>query len=242
MLYTSPYILDGKRGNNAFSYDSRGENPSLYIAEVKEWRIEDVEKWENIVFEEVEDGVLKSCTWVRNFIQFQLDEFSHKPTVTIFDNHNHALYFWYEALARGDINLWAELIHIDEHSDLWENENTIISRNLGKIWEFTNSSCNVGNYIQPALSDGTIEKVTRIENEYQVDEYTNYIPNPNSILNLDLDFFSPEMDFINEEKKISLIRHLIPQVRCITIATSPFFIDQDLAIEKLRKIFEKIPH
>jgi hypothetical protein len=69
-----------------------------------------------------------------------------------------------------------------------------------------------------------------------------YNANSNSILNLDLDFFAPEMDFIDEEKKISLIRYLIPQVKCITIATSPFFIDQGLAIEKLRKIFEKIPH
>jgi hypothetical protein len=69
-----------------------------------------------------------------------------------------------------------------------------------------------------------------------------YNANPNSILNLDLDFFAPEMDFIDEEKKISLIRYLIPQVKCITIATSPFFIDQDLAIGKLRNIFEKISH
>ncbi len=242
MPYASPYILDGKRGNNAFSYELRGESPHLTIPALAEWTIEDVKIGDSIVFEEIEDGVLKSCRGVRNFIQFQLTKFPHKPTVTIFDNHNHALYFWYEALSRGDISAWAELIHIDEHSDLWENENTIHSRELEKVWEFTNFSCNVGNYILPAKKNGIIDKVTRIENEYQVDEYRTYIPSDNSILNLDLDFFAPEMDFIAEEKKISLIRHFIPQVKCITIATSPFFIDQTLAIEKLRKIFAEIPH
>lgn len=238
MNYTSSYILREKKGNNAFSYELRGENPCLTIPRLVKWNIEDISIGEDIVFEEIENGVLRSCTGVRNFIQFQLEEFPHKPTVTVFDNHNHALYFWYEALARGDIELWAELIHIDEHSDLWENENTIISRNLEKVWEFTNFSCNVGNYILPAKKDGIIGEITRIENEYQVDEYMNYALGANSILNLDLDFFAPEMNFINEKKKISLIRHLIPQVKCITIATSPFFIDQSLALEKLGKIFE----
>lgn len=46
-------------------------------------------------------------------------------------------------------------MHIDEHSDLWHNEHVL---DLGKAlenepytWEFTNLSCNVGNYIEPAL-------------------------------------------------------------------------------------------
>jgi hypothetical protein len=76
--------------------------------------------------------------------------------IFIFDNHNHALYFWLDAMRRGAISHGCELIHIDEHSDLWTNEHTL---DLEKAradekyaWEFTNYSCNVGNYIQPALS------------------------------------------------------------------------------------------
>ncbi len=38
----------------------------------------------------------------------------------------------------------------------------------------------------------------RIENEYAIDQYMNYTVPENSILNLDLDFFAPEMDFIEE--------------------------------------------
>ncbi len=43
----------------------------------------------------------------------------------IFDNHNHALYFWYEARINGLISTKNTLVHIDEHSDLWENKNDL---------------------------------------------------------------------------------------------------------------------
>jgi hypothetical protein len=66
----------------------------------------------------------------------------------------------------------------------------------------------------------------------------DYIPSQNSILNLDLDFFAPEMDFIDEEKKIRLIRNLLPKVKCVTIATSPYFIDQCIALEKLHLLYK----
>jgi hypothetical protein len=66
----------------------------------------------------------------------------------------------------------------------------------------------------------------RIENEYQIDEYMDYIPTENSVLNLDLDIFAPELDHISEEKKITLIKHLLKKVKYVTIATSPYFIEQ----------------
>jgi hypothetical protein len=76
----------------------------------------------------------------------------------------------------------------------------------------------------------------RIENEYQIDQYMDYIPSENSILNLDLDIFAPELGHISEEKKIRIIQNMIKKVKYVTIATSPFFIDQRLAIDKLYKI------
>lgn len=49
-----------------------------------------------------------------------------------------------------------ELIHIDEHSDLWGNNNELqLNKTIDDLeyaWNFTNFSCNVGNYIQPALN------------------------------------------------------------------------------------------
>jgi homogentisate 1,2-dioxygenase len=66
----------------------------------------------------------------------------------------------------------------------------------------------------------------RIENEYQIGNYMDYVPRANSVLNIDLDFFAPEMNFIDEEEKLKLIRNLLGKVKCVTIATSPYFIDQ----------------
>ena len=235
MSYRVPYTLKEKRWNNLFSYENR-EQKSLFIPSLREWSLGDVRIGDTIVFEEMEDGKLQSCKWLKHFIRLP-----YEITTTVFDNHNHALFFWLEALREGILKPGFELIHIDEHSDLWSNEN-ILDREKAinderYAWEFTNLSCNVGNYILPVIESGLIEKMIRIENEYELDTYMNYTPAKNSVLNLDLDFFAPEMDFMSEKKKIQVIQNLLPKVKCITIATSPYFIDQWLAIEKLKKIF-----
>lgn len=240
MHYNEPYILKEKKWNNALSYLTReqflGTKPELIIPSCISGNIEDVRLWEGIVFEEVENGILKSCKWLKHFLRLRENEI---PT-TIFDNHNHALYFWIKAIHEWRIKPWFELIHIDEHSDLWENENFFDRdkslKSLEYAWEFTNFSCNVGNYIVPAIKAWIVGKMIRIENEFQLDQYKNYSPGANTVLNIDLDFFAPEMDFIPEEKKFKLIRKLLPKVQCVTIATSPYFIDQWLAIEKLKQI------
>jgi hypothetical protein len=124
---------------------------------------------------------------------------------------------------------------------LWPNEHSLDTKKAlsdkNYAWEFTNYSCNVGNYIEPAMWSWLISTMIRIENEYQVDANMDYIPWGNCVLNIDLDFFAPEMDYIDEAKKLKLIRSLMTQVQCITIATSPFFIDQKRAIQALHKIF-----
>ncbi len=235
MNYEYIYILKEKVGNNAFSYDIR-EDKTLTIPSLIGWSLEDVKIGGSVVFEEYEDGILKSCTWLENFVQ--LTDYPTLWPITVFDNHNHALYFWLEAIRDGIIKPGFELIHIDEHSDLWANEYTLDRERAiydkQYAWEFTNHSCNVGNYISPALSSGVVGKMIRIENEYELDRYSDYTPSENSVLNLDLDFFSPEMDFIDEKKKLKCIRNLMKKVKCITIATSPYFIDQWLALEKLQ--------
>lgn len=93
----------------------------------------------------------------------------------IFDNHNHALYFWYEALSQGLIGSKNTLVHIDEHSDLWENTNNLPKNpSLEEVFHFTNSECNVGNYIQPALRSEIIGKILRIEDTVGIEKYGFY--------------------------------------------------------------------
>jgi hypothetical protein len=59
-------------------------------------------------------------------------------------------------------------------------------------------------------------------------------------LNLDLDFFQPDLDFIDYDlmKKVNL--DAANKAKVITVATSPFFIHQDLAIKVFKDIFSEI--
>jgi len=70
---------------------------------------------------------------------------------------------------------------------------------------------------------------------YQIDkfQFKNHI-----ILNIDLDFWAPELDHIDNNLKIEKTKYLMEKADLITISTSPFFIDQKLALEVLRKLFE----
>lgn len=242
MFYTQKYIFSEKLWNNALSYDERQKilwkTPILTIPSRIFWDIDDVKTSHNLVFEEVENGRLFSCFWLENFVQI---ERNNLPPIIVFDNHNHALFFWCEAIKNGIIEPNFELLHIDEHSDLWPNDNKIDDfSDLQKMWEFTNFSCNVGNYIIPAQKAGIVGNMIRIENEFQIDENIYYSPSQNSVLNLDLDIFSPELSHIPEEKIVQCIQNLLNRVKYATICTSPYFIEQWKAIIMLKKILETI--
>lgn len=111
--------------------------------------------------------------------------------------------------------------------------------NLEKVFHFTNYQCNVGNYIQPALREGIIGKILRIEDTIGMVKYASYERGEHEslILNLDLDFFAPELDYIPFEDKKRIILHFARQARLITVAISPFFIDQERAIAMLGEVF-----
>ncbi len=237
MHYQNKQALTHKLGNNAFAWDERtmkyGSSPTLTIAAVIYGTLDDIKIGSDIVFEEIENEKLTSCVGLDNFVQLSAN-------MVVFDNHNHALYFWIDAVRSWKIQPGCEIIHIDEHSDLWDNENQLnleqAIQNMEYAWDFTNLSCNVGNYILPAIKSGLVTRMIRIENEYQIDTYMDYIPSENSVLNLDLDIFAPELDHIREEKKIKIIRNLLKKVQYVTIATSPYFIEQWRAIRYLHQI------
>ena len=239
MHYKNKQILTQKLGNNAFAWDERtaeyGQSPILTIPALIDGTVDDVRIGSDIVFEEIENGKLRPCVGLENFVRLN-------ENMVVFDNHNHALYFWTDAVRQWIIQPGFELIHIDEHSDLWNNDNHLVLKkaitNPEYAWEFTNHSCNVGNYILPAIESGLVGNIIRIENEYQIDAYMDYIPSENSVLNLDLDIFAPELDHIPEEKKIKIIKNLLERVQYVTIATSPYFIEQWRAIDYLHRVLE----
>ena len=168
------------------------------------------------------------------------------PPIFIFDNHNHALVFRYNII----YDKWVkniELIHIDQHSDCWENENHLeLHRNqneLEKVFNFCNEKCNVGNFILPAIESGIIWDQIQIRsttalNNLEIGE------NQNFILDIDLDFC---LDWINENKinkdAVNSLKNkfneLWKSALWITIATSPYFLNQELAINIIEELLIK---
>ncbi|HCB52085.1 TPA: hypothetical protein DEP21_06015, partial [Patescibacteria group bacterium] len=58
----------------------------------------------------------------------------------------------------------------------------------------------------------------------------------NYTLDIDLDFRAPEMSIEKYSQTIQKIKALISNAKIITIATSPYFLDQTLALKILKDI------
>jgi len=256
-MYNHPFRITDNISNNSFSFDRR-KNPSVYVTDIQDGGIDDVQIGDKIVFEDFDEKrELKSCVGLKHFIRMKHPT-TGKPIVIV-DNHNHAFYFWHEATslstdsggARKDgiIRNGATLVHIDQHKDAREPSAYLAksdAEDLKKVFEYTNSVLNVGNYILPAMRDGLIEKVIQINGEKELNEY-DYPEGAQAlarlqgqgssiILNIDLDFWAPEMDYIDKKLKIDRVKEWMARADLITIATSPFFVEQEMAIEVLRDL------
>ncbi|MDQ1343965.1 MAG: hypothetical protein QG650_685, partial [Patescibacteria group bacterium] len=75
----------------------------------------------------------------------------------------------------------------------------------------------------------------RARNRNQVRSRTH----PFLILNLDLDFFAPDLDYVPFPLKKEAILAFAERSDLITVATSPCFIDQELALRRLREVFDR---
>ncbi len=97
MNYLSKNILTENTGNNAFAWEMRTErhkkSPTLIIPSIIDGTIEDIKIGTDIVFEETENKELRSCYGLENFVKIG-------ENIVVFDNHNHALYFWLEAVRK----------------------------------------------------------------------------------------------------------------------------------------------
>ncbi len=233
------FYLDEAKGNNAFSFEQR-KNKKLWVPKLIEAEIWDIELWDEVVFEDFGfDDQLSTNTGLKNFYKISWQG----KDIYLFDNHNHAYYFWY--LARNQNIIWDDntLIHIDEHADTRDPGEYLIkpdSQDLQKVFHYTNYVYNVWNYIIPAQNEGLISKIIQVRNTYNLEEYLDLRSTlgENIILNLDLDFFQPDLDFIDYDLKKKVVLDAASKAKIITVATSPFFINQDLAIKVFKDIFE----
>jgi hypothetical protein len=149
------------------------------------------------------------------------------------------------------------LIHIDQHSDMkdpagWidgEKEN-----DLDYMGEYVNEVCTIADFIQPALRSGLIDDCIQIRTEnglldfdidYADSDTKSLRPSDTSlsqgrncgyILDIDIDFWAPEMGIEEFDRTMAKTRALIAGASVVTIATSPCFIDQERAVEIVRKL------
>ena len=113
------------------------------------------------------------------------------------------------------------------------------SQNLDQVFHYTNYIFNVGNYIIPAEKEGLIKNTIQVRNTQNLEDYLDLRSTLGSeiILNLDLDFFQPDLDFIDYDLKKKVVLDAAEKAKVITVATSPFFINQELAIRVFKDIF-----
>lgn len=230
--YTEQFWIDGAVGNNALSYDRRGPAPRLSVPSLIEGTIADVTPGHAVAFEDFdEQGRLQSCTGLSHLVR---TTWGAVPTVVV-DNHNHAFYFWFEALQREMLKPGATLIHIDQHRDTRTPDRSFAGRTLEDAFDYTNFELNVGNYIVPARDAGLVGEIQFVTGEGALRD-VSFAARPNRILNIDLDFFAAEMSYIDFDQARRFIDLHARTASLVTIATSPFFIDQDRAIEVLANL------
>jgi len=237
-MYQKPFYITTPVWNNAFSFEKR-QNKKLFVSSLIEiWDFSQIEIWNETVFEDF-DETLVSAKGLKNF--YKLKTPINCP-IYLFDNHNHAFYFWY--LARSEWIIWDNniLYHIDEHADTRVPEKFISkddAKDLQKVFEYTNFCLNVWNYIVPAQKEWIIKNVIQIRSENDLLNFDETKLEENIILNLDLDFFEPSLDYIDYQFKKKVILDITSKAKIITVATSPFFIEQKLALKVFKDIFAK---
>ncbi len=249
--YDKTFYLTSPTGNNAFDYEKRSEShpsPQLRVAPLIVLdKLDEFEKHlvlsHETSFAVEEEGVIRHCQGLKNFLLLQ-DAFRPQQKIYIFDNHNHAFYFWHLArLQNPSLRIPGTLIHIDQHRDSRipaEFLSPTQALNLDEVFRYTQETLNVGNFIPPAFKTGLIDEIVLIDSEKSLKEFNpSSLTDKSIILDIDLDFFAPDLNYIGNNRKISLIHGLLALADIITIATSPFFIDQQLAFKWLREIFRK---
>lgn len=234
--YKEPFYITEPVSNNAFNIEKR-IHKRVYVPPLKEGKVEDVRIGSKIVFEDLdEDGCPIPCLGLDHFVKTRLG----KAPAYIFDNHNHAFTFWCVEHAKGTIQDNALLIHIDQHKDTRKPKSYLKNHeihDLEKVKEYTNTALNVGNFIPAAQEAGIVNDLVIIDSIGSMESFEKDDRKcRNMILDIDLDFFSRDMSYISNDYKVGFIRDLIPHADIVTIASSPFFIEQKDAIHWLKEI------
>ena len=231
-MYSKEIYITQSVWNNAFSYDQRialGSESRLYIPSLIQENIAQLRQGSEICFEEVVDNKLVSCTGLKNFLQTTF----HDTPVYIVDNHNHALSFRYTQRLNNSALKRLSVIHIDQHSDIKQNEHIFSADD--DIETFVHTKTNVGNFITAAINSWIIKDVIQVRTDTALGNLKLWALSLKPfILDIDIDF---RQDKEMVASDIAIVQDLMKKAELVTIATSPYFIDQEIAISLIKKLF-----
>ncbi|WXR60626.1 UPF0489 family protein [Peptostreptococcaceae bacterium AGR-M142] len=227
MFYKKSFFILENKGNNSFSFEERN-NKKIHVASIIDGEIDDVKIGNETAFSEMIDGKEQNSYGLENFVKLK------NKNIYIFDNHNHSFYFWCLGLKENIFKKNLLLVHVDQHKDMREPKELDVNINdLQEVFDYTNYQLNVGNFIKPALSKDIFKDVLIIDSSYSFESKIN----EEYVLDLDLDIFSKDMDYIDWDYKIKKIKKLIRNAKFVTIATSPFFIEFERVKKALLELF-----
>jgi len=223
------FYIEEPVGNNIFSYDER-KNKKIFVPKLIEGNLDSVKVGEKIVFSEIDFDKEINAIGLENMVKFNYED----KDIYIFDNHNHSFYFWIKSLKKGMFKKGCKLVHIDKHKDMREPEDYNVDvNNMDDVFRYTNYVLNVGNFIKPALHHDIFSEAVIIDSTYGFDLDVD----GEIVLDIDLDIFSKDMEYISYDLRVNKIKEYIDRAKVITIASSPFFIEQDYAIKVLKELF-----
>jgi hypothetical protein len=171
----------------------------------------------------------------------------------VLDHHNYAYPVWAAALNSGRIEKNATLIHIDQHrdmrnSDLDLSHSGVVAQEIPEYIsqaEAITDKTEIAEFIQLSLQQGILKGAEMVgtpkisENNEELKEAMDLVEQKNNvIMDLDLDVFPHK---IRDEERYKLIAEMVANANLVTIATSPGFINQEIANEHINRIVSELP-
>ena len=236
MLDYGGFYLKWDVWNNCFSYPYDKEH-QLWVPFLKDISYDQLKnQWIALgklsVFSEVNnEWKLQEYLWLDSFYCFEKDW----VPFYIFDNHNHAYAFWRREIFKWVLKKGIYLLHIDQHSDMNENKFQLEGETWEDVIQFTNQCCNVWNFIIPAVNCWIVNEVKQLRTEQWLLCFNK--PHMDYLLDIDLDFWEEQMWIIDVEWTLKKTRSLIQSAKMVTVATSPYFLNQWRAIELINALF-----
>lgn len=150
------------------------------------------------------------------------------------DNHNHALGIRRKTISNSTNK--PTVIHIDAHADLEPTAKPFPTNPTeDKTRDYVHSQTHIGSFIQPAVDSGLISDCIQIRSSYAL-EHLTLEAGTTYILDIDLDFRVDQK--VIPQNHLTVIKNITTShnISCTTIATSPYFLDQEKAIRFLHQL------